>query len=151
MTIKNLLIIDDEELLLANLSRILKKHATHIFTAPNALEGYRLLRENDIHCVICDISMPGMTGVELIKKVRAEENNIPFIFYTAHANHELMKEAARYGAFDFLSKPHFEELENVVARGLTEGFNRKEGSDGNSESEYSRLLEEFIKVIETDK
>jgi DNA-binding NtrC family response regulator len=151
MTIKNLLIIDDEELLLNNLSRILKKHATHVFTAPNAYEGHQILRNQEIHCVICDISMPGMTGVELIKKVREEENHIPFIFYTAHANHELMKEAAKYGAFDFLSKPHFEELEAVVARGLTEGFNRKEGDKGNPEGEYSRLLDEFIKAIKKDE
>ena len=151
MTIKNILIIDDEELLLANLRLILKKHATHVFTALDASEGHKILREQDIHCVICDISMPGMTGVELIKKVREEENNIPFIFYTAHSNHELMKEAAKYGAFDFLSKPHFEELEAVVARGLIEGFNRKSGVQENSESEYSRLLNEFINAIETDE
>src|SRR5687768_7213499 len=102
---KNLLIIDDEELLLENLKILLKKNASNIFLANNATDGLKILNSENIHCVVCDISMPGMTGVELIKKIRTEGNDVPFIFYTAFGNHELMREAAKYGAFDFLTKP----------------------------------------------
>lgn len=143
---KNLLIIDDETLLLENLNVLLKKHASTIFLASNAMEGLRILNTQNIHCVICDISMPGMTGVELIKQIRSEGNEVPFIFYTAFGNHELMREAAKYGAFDFLTKPIFEDLQSVVSRGLTEGFQRVNRQNcPDLESEYQQILEEFLR------
>lgn len=143
---KNLLIIDDETMILQNLKFLLKKHAARIFTAPNAMEGLKILEEENIHCVICDISMPGMTGVELIKVIRERHNNVPFIFYTAFGNHDLMREAAKYGAFDFLTKPEFDDLQNVVTRGLSEGFNRASQNEMPGESEYQKILDEFLKV-----
>lgn len=143
---KNLLIIDDEELLLANLKILLKKHASKVFVANNAKDGLKILNSEKIHCVVCDISMPEMTGVELIKQIRTEGNEVPFIFYTAFGNHELMREAAKYGAYDFLTKPIFEDLQSVVSRGLTEGFQRANGQDlKHSESEYQNILEEFLR------
>jgi YesN/AraC family two-component response regulator len=143
MSEKNLLIIDDEELLLKNLKYLLKKYATNVFTAYNGKDGLELLKKQNIHCVICDISMPGMTGVEVIRAVREDGNEVPFIFYTAHGNHELMKEAAKYGAFDFLTKPVFEDLESVVSRGLSEGFDRASGTKVDPVNEYQKILDEL--------
>lgn len=146
MKSKNLLIIDDEEQLLINLSYLLNKYADQIFTAKNGQEGLAILKEQDIHCVICDISMPEMNGVEVIKRVRSMGNEVPFIFYTAFGNHHLMTEAAKYGAFDFLTKPVFEELESVVARGLHEGFKRNEnGLKESDPSDYQSILQDFLK------
>lgn len=145
MNEKNLLIIDDEELLLSNLARILKKYATKVFTATNGRDGLHILQTEKIHCVVCDISMPGMTGLEVIKTIRQTNNEVPFIFYTAFGNHELMREAAKYGAFDFLTKPIFEDLESVVSRGLNEGFERANGKrEEQDPSEYKKILEEFM-------
>jgi YesN/AraC family two-component response regulator len=152
MEVKNLLIIDDEVLLLETLSILLKRYATNVYTAANGEEGLNILKNENIHCVICDISMPVMNGVELIKEVRALNNQVPFIFYTAHANHDNMREAAKYGAFDFLSKPLFDDVEAVVARGLIEGFRRTQHSASEPNySVYQSILDELNISIKNDE
>lgn len=141
---KNLLIIDDEQDLLLNLKALLKKHASRIHIASSGAEGLEILQKENIHCVICDISMPGMSGLEVIKRIRTTGNEVPFIFYTAFKNNELMMEAVKYGAFDFLTKPIFEDLESVVSRGLTEGFKRARGETQTSLSDYQKILDDFL-------
>ncbi len=145
---KNLLIIDDEELIVKNLSMILEDLADKIFTARDGQEGINVLLQNkeNIHCIICDINMPRMNGVDVIKKARKEKINIPFIFYTAHGNHELMMEAVKYGAFDFIDKPNMEGLEEIISRGLSEGFELKNKREKNPEeyiSEYQKILKKI--------
>jgi DNA-binding NtrC family response regulator len=148
----NLLIVDDEPLLVKRLKLNLEEYAEKIFTAENGLDAMHILSREEIHCVICDINMPKMNGVEVIKAIRAQNNNVPFIFYTGHGSQQLMLEAAKYGAFDFLDKPNLDCLEEVIARGLKEGFNRSKGMDDADKdfmSKYHTLLNELEK--KTDK
>ncbi len=143
---KNLLIIDDEKLLVENMEFILKPYASRIFTGYNGKEGLEILEKENIHCVICDISMPVMSGVEFIKEVRRRGIDVPVVFYSAFGNHELMMEVAKYGAFDFLSKPDFRDVETVIMRGLAEGFRKNEKTERSDEyfiSEYQKLLEKI--------
>lgn len=143
----NLLIVDDETLIVNNLKLTLEDYADKIYTASNGFEAIKILEENTIHCVICDINMPKMNGVELIKNIRLKGNQVPFIFYTGHGNHELMLEVAKYGAFDFLSKPDMDGLEEVISNGLKVGFMKVDKSDKKNEkgyvSEYSKLLKQI--------
>lgn len=142
----NLLIVDDEEMILNRLKFNLEEYADSIFTAINGVEALKIVEENEIHCVVCDINMPRMNGVDVIKSIRKGKNDVPFIFYTGHGNHDLMMEAVKYGAFDFLNKPNLEGLEDVVIRGLKEGYNRANGRVTESEayvSEYRKLLAEM--------
>jgi DNA-binding NtrC family response regulator len=139
----NLLIVDDEELLVKLIKKDLEKHAAQIFTAFNGLEALELLRNNTIHCILCDINMPKMNGVELLKHIRTSQNDVPFIFFTGHGSQALMMEAVKYGAFDFLDKPDFEGLEDVVRRGLDRGTHTNlipEKSEDDQLSEYRMLL-----------
>ena len=119
---KNLLIVDDEKLLVENMTFILAPYTSKIFTGFNGNEGLNVLESEDIHCVICDISMPIMNGVEFIIEARKRGHDMPFIFFSAYGSPELKQEVSKYGAFDFLSKPDFKDLEAVVLRGLREGF-----------------------------
>ncbi len=142
----NLLIIDDEEYLVDNIKFLLKGYAENIFVAYNGYSGLDILRKENIHCVICDISMPKMNGVQVIEKARQEGFETPFIFYTALGSSDLMREVAKFGAFDFLTKPDFDNLEEVVSRGLREGFNRDiRHSTSASTAEYDAILNEFLK------
>lgn len=144
----NLLIVDDETLLLKRLKFNLEDYAEKVFTAENGQEALDIIKNEQIHCVICDINMPKMNGVELIKKLRESSNDVPFIFYTGHGNHDLMLEAAKYGAFDFLNKPNLDGLEEVVSRGLKEGFDSTNGLQKSSTdfmSDYQKLLQELGK------
>lgn len=120
----NLLIVDDEQLILQNLKLNLEDYADTIFTASNGLEALQILETQSVHCVICDINMPKMNGVDVIRNLREKNNQIPFVFYTGHGSHQLKLEAAKYGALDFLNKPDLDGLEEVVIKGLKEGFER---------------------------
>ncbi len=142
----NLLIVDDEPLILKRLKFNLEEYADEVITASNGIEALKKISEHQIHCVICDINMPKMNGVEVIKNIRAGGNEVPFIFYTAHGNQDLMMEVVKYGAFDFLNKPNLDGLEDVVSRGLKEGFNRESGIEVPSDayvSDYQKLLEQM--------
>jgi two-component system response regulator YesN len=141
----NLLLIDDEELLLEILQFSLNKFADNIFVASNGIDGLAVLKSEDIHCVVCDITMPRMTGVEVLKSMREMNNDTPFIFYTGNGNRTLMKEAGKYGALDFLNKPSLDGLEEAVAKGLKRGLNPGDTPEVTTKfiSEYSQLLEEL--------
>ncbi len=144
----NLLIVDDEPIILEKLKFNLEDYADEIYLAEDGTVALKKLEEHEIHCIICDINMPKMNGVDVIKKIRKSGNDVPFIFYTAHGNHDLMMEAVKYGAFDFLNKPNLDGLEDVVSRGLKEGFNRKTGVTASEDayvSDYQKLLEQIEK------
>jgi len=68
-------------------------------------------------CLIADIRMPGMSGLDLQKKLNAEHCRIPTIFITAHGDTKMRLQALRAGAVEFLAKPFDDEvlLENVRA------------------------------------
>lgn len=136
----NLLIVDDELLIRKNLKITLEEYAHTIYTASDGPEALEIIKKHEVHCVICDINMPKMSGVEVIRILRSENNNVPVIFYTGHGNPELMREAALYGAFDFLDKPNLDGLEEVVKNGLEKGFTPENALSGDIESEYQKLL-----------
>ena len=142
----NLLLIDDESILLDCLKSLLEDYADHTYTALDGKKAYDLIKSNTIHCVVCDINMPVMNGVELIKKLREENCDVPFIFYTGHGNRDLMMEAAQYGAFDFLDKPHLHGLDECVKRALAIGTNSDEvPTPDDFMSEYTKMLQELEK------
>ncbi len=141
----NLLIVDDEPLLIQSLQYTLKKSADSVLTACNGEEALSVLLSHEIHCILCDINMPIMNGVELIRRIRADKIETPFIFYTGHGSHELMLEAVKYGAFEFLNKPQMEGLVEVVERGLKKGLGLLDDSVDSKDfmTEYKKLLSQI--------
>lgn len=144
----NLLIVDDEPMLLKRLRLNLSYFADNVFTASNGFEALSVLETENVHCVICDVNMPKMNGIEVIKKLREGNNPTPFIFYTGHGNHEMMLEVAKYGAFDFFNKPDFDGLEEVLPLALLEGLNKESPKDSAERelSDYQKLLKDMDKV-----
>lgn len=139
----NLLIVDDEPILVKNMRNLLEDYADEIFTAGQGQEALEILRSQTIHCVVCDINMPVLNGVELIRKIREDKNEVPFIFYTGHGNRDLMLEAAKYGAFDFLNKPSLDNLEEIVERALNRGASDQNDPETDFMSEYAQMLKEL--------
>jgi DNA-binding NtrC family response regulator len=139
----NLILIDDEVMLLEKTAMLLEDIADKVFTADSGAKGLEIIKNNKIHCILCDINMPNMNGVEVLKKIRELKQETPFIFYTGHGSRELMKEAIKYGALDFLDKPCLDGLEEIVERGLQLGTQSESNSETSQEefiSEYSKLL-----------
>ena len=146
---KVILLIDDEEIILETISEILEESVDKIHTAKNGREAIKVIKENpDILCVISDINMPELGGLETLKEVRELGNEVPFIFYTAHGNNDIIKEAARYGMFDFLHKPKLENLVSTVKRGLIHGFAIQNGDYAKDyePEDYASLLKEVNSI-----
>ena len=140
----NLLIVDDEEMILERVEMLLEDVADEIYCAVNGKEALELILRKEIHCILCDINMPVMNGIELIKEVRSRDIDTPFIFYTGHGSREHMMEVVKYGAFDFLNKPALENIEDVVVRGLAAGTGKpKEHCADSVMSEYQGLLDDL--------
>lgn len=136
----NLLLVDDETILLRHMRSSLEDLADVIFVAENGIEALSILEKENIHCIVCDINMPKMNGIEVIKRLHEKNVDIPFIFYTGHGSNDLMDEAARFGAFDFLNKPNLTGLEEVVERGLKAG---KGGDSGEGSEDIDDLLKDL--------
>jgi DNA-binding NtrC family response regulator len=137
----NLLIVDDEIHIVENLQIILREKADKIFICVSGKEALAILEKEEIHCVVSDLTMPSMSGVELLKSIREKKNEVPFIFYIGHGSLYFMKEAAKYGAFDFLEKPYFDDLMSIVPYGLMKGMNKNADQNWDAiKSEYEKLL-----------
>lgn len=137
----NLLIVDDEELLQTLLQLTLQDSADAIHLADNGLIALEFLERHDIHCILCDIRMPKMSGVQFLNVLRERNINIPTVFYSGYGSHELMAEVALGGAYDFLMKPKLEGIKEIISNGLKVGMKTPLGpADQQFKTEFQRLF-----------
>lgn len=117
ITTKLVAIVDDDDSMRDALNGLLKAVG---YPARAFASGEEFLMSGQQHqtsCLIADIRMPGMSGLELQAQLNAEQCKIPIIFITAHGDAKMRLQALRAGAVEFLSKPFDEEvlLESVRA------------------------------------
>jgi FixJ family two-component response regulator len=98
-------IVDDDELLRVALQRLLKASGLAAISFGSAEDFLNCGRLGEIACLIADIRMPGMSGLELQAKLKAADCRIPLIFITAHGDAKMRVQAMRDGAVEFLTKP----------------------------------------------
>ncbi|MHC4548858.1 MAG: ATP-binding response regulator [Planctomycetota bacterium] len=114
-----ILIIDDEEVVLDACTQILGKEHHELVTATNGDDGLQLVEELHPDLVFVDLKMPGISGFEVLEKVRAVDPAIVTIVITGYATVGSAVEAMKKGAYDFLPKPFTpEELRLITRRGL---------------------------------
>src|SRR5512138_2607125 len=114
-----ILIIDDEEIVLDSCKQILKGSSHKIATATNGTLGLSLLNEFQPDLVYVDLKMPGISGLEVIGKVREFDPTIVTIVITGFATVSSAVEAMKNGAYDFLPKPFTpDEFRLITQRGL---------------------------------
>ena len=111
----SVLVVDDEPIVLQVFSRVLSEKGLRTRTASNAEEALKLLDEGGIACVLADKNMPGMDGIEMLRRVREAQPHCAFIVMTGYASTESAIEALRLGAVDYLQKP-FDDLDDVARR-----------------------------------
>ena len=114
-----ILIIDDEKNIREGLSAALELDGYSVKLAANGAEGLALIEKGDIDLVITDLRMPGISGEEVLAKVRGESPGIPVIVLTGHGSIDTAVDAMRNGAYDFLTKPlSLDRLSLIVKRAL---------------------------------
>jgi len=110
-------IVDDDDSMRTALQGLLKAVGLPAQAFASAEEFLRSGQQRQTACLIADIRMPGMSGLELQAHLNAERCRIPTIFITAHGDAKMRMQALREGAVEFLSKPFDDEvlLESVRA------------------------------------
>ncbi len=119
---KKVLIVDDFSTMRRILKNILKQIGfTNIFEADDGSTAWDELQKNSFDLIICDWNMPKMTGIELLRKVRADATfkDIPFLMVTAEAQKQNVIEAVQAGVSNYVVKPFTaesisEKLEKII-------------------------------------
>lgn len=102
---QTILVVDDEKAIRKTLSEILSFEGFTIDEAADGAEAIRKIKEQNYDCILCDIKMPKMDGIEVLDQTRELKPDIPFIVISGHGNIETAVEAVKKGAYDYISKP----------------------------------------------
>jgi DNA-binding NtrC family response regulator len=105
----NILIIDDEKTVTKTLGDSLRENGYAVTCLDNGSKALAVLSEKDYDCVITDIKMPGIGGIELLKVIKDKYNKTEVILITAYATVEQAVEAIKKGAYDYITKPFMNE------------------------------------------
>ena len=112
-------IVDDDESMREAIQSLLRSVG---FRAKTFASGEQFLQSDQIEntaCLILDVRMPGMSGLDLQRRLMATQCRIPIVFVTAHGEEEARSRALQEGAVDFLLKPFSEEaLLNAIQAAL---------------------------------
>jgi len=119
MTRKRILVVDDDESLRRITEMQLEEAGYDVSTAPGGEEALAMLSSVSPAVVITDLRMPGMSGLELLEKLRAESPDTSVIIITAFGTVQTAVAAMKAGAYDYITKPiDYDELELVVGRAI---------------------------------
>src|ERR1700676_5438995 len=113
-------IVDDDDLVRSALQGLLKAVGLPARAFSSAEEFLESGQQYETACLIADIRMPGMSGLELQARLNAERCKIPIIFITAHGDAKMRMQALRAGAVEFLAKPFDDEALLESVRGALE-------------------------------
>jgi len=114
-----ILVVDDEHLIRWSLEQNLKKQGYDVVTAGNGEDALRIAREEQPDLVLLDIQLPGISGIEVLEKLKELDEDILVIMVTAHGGLDIAVNAMRLGAYDYVSKPfNLDELSIIIRKSL---------------------------------
>jgi two-component system response regulator HydG len=112
-----LLIVDDDKEMCSTVADFFSREGFDVSCAHSASEALSLLENQDLDVVVTDLRMPGLDGMELLKRIKAQRPDLPVILVTAFGSIEVAIEATKAGAFYFITKPFkLRELHTLVTK-----------------------------------
>ncbi len=147
----SLLIVDDDPLVRSSLRAYLQALGIPtIHEATNAMDGLTRIQEvGEVDAVLSDINMPGMDGIEFVRRVKEMDYTIATMIITGYPSSEKIVESMRAGASDFLSKPFsMDQLKVAVVRLIKERKILLENRTLNDEIRAKKALEEMNRKLE---
>src|SRR4030043_1738614 len=114
MSYPSILVVDDEPNSLFGICQVLTDEGFHTLSAENGKKALEILQTDSVNCIVTDVKMPDLTGMELLLEVKKTYPHIPVILITAYGSVTMAVEALKKGAFYFFEKPIFDKLERVV-------------------------------------
>jgi DNA-binding NtrC family response regulator len=141
----DLLVVDDDHEFGETLSGRFSKRGFQVQCAPNGEEALGLAQRRTFDVAIFDMMMPGMSGLELLRRFKAEHADCEVILLTGQGTIETAVEAMKLGAYDYLQKPFpLKDLEAIVAKACDRRRLRKENAQLKSLLERSRPPSQMI-------
>ena len=119
MSTYSILVVDDEILTLNNLRKVLEKERYEVHLADSGEMALDLIETYKPHLILLDLMLPGISGIEVLRRVKERESETVVIMMTAYEILEKAVEAMKLGAYDYLLKPFkINELKNIIHRAL---------------------------------
>ncbi len=109
---EKILIVDDERLIRQSLQKALAGQGYAVLPAENGKTAIHLLEEESPDLVLLDLKLPDINGIELLKRLRELDRNLPVLLITAYGSIDTAIQAIRLGAYDYITKPF--DLETIV-------------------------------------
>ncbi len=133
-------VVDDDRFVLDSVTLLLREYGFSIIPFDNGREAVERFASEPVDLVLTDINMPGMTGIELLEKIRIMDRETPVLLMTAYADLDTAVKAIQKGAFDFIIKPYRPPyLIHAVEKGLT--YKRLMRIEKNYKRELERTVE----------
>ena len=149
-----LLIIDDDEVVRASIAAYLEDSGFSVLQATNGLQGLEVFERDRPDLVICDLRMPQVDGLELIRRINVFNTDVPVIVVSGAGVMSDAVEALRLGAADYLIKPleDLAVLEHSIRRALDRAFLRLENQRYRDELETAnRELQASLHLLQEDQ
>ena len=128
MALGRILVVDDEAPVREVLTEYFATEGYAVEAAGNGAEALTAVRGGRADLVLLDVRMPGLDGVQVLRRIREFDERVPVIMVTANEDVGLAKETLKLGAFDYVAKPFdFDYLDRAVAAGLARVAERAPG------------------------
>lgn len=99
------MIVDDQHGIRLLLGEVFKREGYKTFLASNGLEALDIAKREELDCVLLDMKIPGMDGLEILKNIKAKWPDLPVMMMTAYGELDLIQEALALGAAKYFTKP----------------------------------------------
>jgi len=124
---KKIMVVDDEHLIRWSLEQNLKKQGYEVCTAANGEEALAMVREEQPDLALLEVQLPGISGVEVLQRLKEIDEEIVVIMATAQGGLETAVHTMRLGAYDYINKPfNLDEMAIVVRKALETSELRRE-------------------------
>jgi len=150
MTYK-LLLADDEDSIRKVLTITLSDSGYQVVAAKNGREALELFRVEHPAIVLTDIKMPGMTGVELLSKIKSERPDTEVIMISGHGDMDLAIESLKHDATDFITKPINNDALEIALKRAKERISMREQLKQYTENLEALVQEQSAKLLEAER
>ena len=117
---REILIVDDQRGIRLLLNELFKKEGFITHLAANGYDALKIAQENTVDCVLLDMKIPGMDGLEILAHLKSENPHLPVIMMTAYVEQHMIDTATELGVTKYFSKPfNIFEIRDEVKKILT--------------------------------
>jgi len=146
-----ILVIDDEKATLAMLGLLLQAYGYTVLTAEDAAAGLEAFKKEKPSIVLTDIKMPGMDGIQLLRKIKEVNQDAEVIMITGHGDIELAIQSMKFDATDFITKPINSDVLEIALKRVNEKINLKAEVRNYTENLEKLVEEKTRKLLEAER